>query len=287
MWNPIIVNELLKIDGFYSAFEGVYDSNYTFSGESHDFWEMFYILDGCASVCADDRIYNMQKNELILHKPMELHKFHIENNQKTHLFIISFDLSGSLCEHLKNKVCRLLPEHHKQLCEIMRCLRKAGGSENTFRLDGAYFTDYLQAFSHPVYAQILKNTLENFLLSVYDNSAAVRAADDEPEAMVYGTAVRCINANVHQWLSAPEIAKYCGVSLTYLKNVFSKYAGMGIHKYYLNVKLHQAVLMLNEGASVTQTASALNFSSQNYFSVVFKRETGFSPTEYMRRNSAV
>lgn len=58
---------------------------------------------------------------------------------------------------------------------------------------------------------------------------------------------------------------------------------MGIHKYYLNIKIQQAADLLKAGESVTVIADKLNFSSQNYFPIVFKREIGVSPTDYKRR----
>lgn len=39
--------------------------------------------------------------------------------------------------------------------------------------------------------------------------------------------------------------------------------------------------MLKSGMSVKETAAALGFANQNYFSTVFKRITGSAPTKYV------
>ena len=46
----------------------------------------------------------------------------------------------------------------------------------------------------------------------------------------------------------------------------------------------QAKALLDQGWNVTDTAMALGFSGSDYFSVVFRRYTLLSPTEYQRRS---
>ena len=70
-----------------------------------------------------------------------------------------------------------------------------------------------------------------------------------------------------------------------LKRVFSKFAGMSVHKYFLNLKLNAALKLLQSGKTVTEVTETLNFSSQSYFSSAFKRETGKLPSEF--KNSII
>lgn len=283
MWECVKVDKVLEIDGIYTIFEGGYDGSYIFTGEAHDFWEMVYIIDGSACVCADEHVYHMGKNEIIFHRPMQLHKFNIENNKTAQMFIVSFDIKGEFVPQLENKACRLSPIQNSLLMSLIQYLRRAESVLGVWEHNS--MRDFIPAFSNPAAAQTVQNMLENFLLSVCGNNADVCAADDTAEAVIYSAAVRYMNTASDRWLSTAQIARECGVSLTHLKNIFSKYAGMGIHKYFLSIKLQAAMRLLSGGSSVSQTAAALNFSSQNYFSVVFKRETGLSPTEYISRKA--
>ncbi len=46
---------------------------------------------------------------------------------------------------------------------------------------------------------------------------------------------------------------------------------------------HLLIALLEEGRSIADISERLSFSSQNYFTVVFKRETGVSPGVYRNR----
>ena len=63
------------------------------------------------------------------------------------------------------------------------------------------------------------------------------------------------------------------------KVLFEKYAGISIHKYFLKLKFKVATKLLKEGLSVSEVSEKLNFSSQSYFSVSYKREMRISPSE--------
>ena len=81
-----------------------------------------------------------------------------------------------------------------------------------------------------------------------------------------------------------EIAKACGTSPTRLKCIFTKYSGLGVHKYFVSLKINVAAQLIKSGMTVTEISERLGFSSQGYFSLAFKRETGMSPTEYKKIN---
>ena len=96
----------------------------------------------------------------------------------------------------------------------------------------------------------------------------------------YAFILKTINSNIEKRLSVTELAVLCNMSEINLQKTFSHYAGVGIIEYFNRVKMQRATELLNEGASVKQTALQLGFYDQNYFSTVFKRITGHTPSRY-------
>ena len=60
---------------------------------------------------------------------------------------------------------------------------------------------------------------------------------------------------------------------------------MGIHKYLLKLKTAAAIQLLQQGCSVNEVSRQLGFANQNYFSTVFKRETGLPPSRYAKESA--
>ncbi len=137
---------------------------------------------------------------------------------------------------------------------------------------------YLEPFlTSPVYSQMLATYLQQLMLSLAE-AGAVSSASSAPDAVAFRRAISYLNSNVHAQPSVPEIARYCNVSEASIKRIFDKYAGMGIHKYLLKLKIKAAAELLQGGESVTSVAEQLGFNSQAYFSRAFKRETGLMPS---------
>ena len=75
-----------------------------------------------------------------------------------------------------------------------------------------------------------------------------------------------IVANVHQTLPVPALAARVGLSLPRFKARFRKEVGIPPAEYVLRCKIAAAKARLTKpGATVTQVALDLNFSSSQYF----------------------
>lgn len=279
-WEPYKIKNRIEITDFYSAFVRHCTPGYAFPGEAHDFWEFVYIIEGSATITADDRSVSLNKNQIIFHKPMEFHTLKPANNTLPKIFIMSFGVSGKLMNKFKDKIFHLQPEQHIKLLSILKYM------ENNNKIDSKNTApvSYLQKIKdNSNYGQMLKILTENFLLSLSDMETNVEYFENN-ETIIYSKAINYIEENINDKIPVSKLSKECNVSMAYLKKIFSKYTGLGIHEYILKNKIMLAKQMLDSGNSVTSISQKLSFSSQNYFSSVFKRETGLSPSEYKKAN---
>ena len=88
-----------------------------------------------------------------------------------------------------------------------------------------------------------------------------------------------MNTRVAENILVNELAESLNISVSSLKRLFDKYAGMSVHKYFLSLKIKTATLMLKGGMAVNEVSDVLGFSSQGYFSATYKRETGNNPSQ--------
>jgi AraC family transcriptional regulator len=88
--------------------------------------------------------------------------------------------------------------------------------------------------------------------------------------------------------SLDSLAKEIGLSPAGLRARFKQETGFTPHEYLQHRRIEEAQRRLAETADeVTTVAHELGFSSSQYFSTVFRRQTGLTPCEYRRRHTLV
>ena len=269
MWTPVPVKEAFKIQNIFSMFSWLYPPNYAFDGEAHDFWECVYVISGSICAVGGERICNLRAGDLIFHQPMEFHKLHVLGDKPAKIFIFSCSMQGENTAFFRNKSFHLMIEQQEIINALLAFLGK--------KTSGVH-VDYLSLLcSSPIVFQQAVTYLYQLLLSLCEqNQPAV--VSENTAAEIYRTAVHFMNSAIAEPLTVEEIAKHCNISVSALKRIFHRFAGLSVHKYFLQLKINAATQLLKNGENVTSIAEHLGFGSQAYFSFVFKRETGLSPT---------
>ena len=95
-----------------------------------------------------------------------------------------------------------------------------------------------------------------------------------------------INENIRAKLSLNEVADTFFISSGYLSQLFKKHGDMGFNEYVTYQKIAEAKRLLSDGTKkVYEVADLLGFESAFYFSKVFKKVEGISPTEYQNQST--
>ncbi len=95
-----------------------------------------------------------------------------------------------------------------------------------------------------------------------------------------------IDAHMKEKLGLGEVAALYGISPNYLSSLFKKYNDCGYTEYITRRKIEAAKGMMAEGKlKIYEIAEELGFESAFYFSKVFKKTEGISPTDYMNKLS--
>lgn len=270
MFHKIEPNKSFHITSLNSAFEETYNFNYSFVGESHDFWEIVIVLSGKIGVTAGSDVLMLKKGQAIIHEPMEFHRLWSEDNSEPTIIIFSFCAENF--PQLQSKLFGI-----KDLAEPKRVLDKI---QNCFTYADEYYMIDKMLDGKETESQIAIKSLELFILNTVTGKLLKDNSEKSRSAINYSNIVDILENNLDKSLSVAEIAELCHMSEVNVKKTFSKYLNIGVINYYNNLKINAAVPMLKAGMTVRETAEALGFSNQNYFSTVFKRITGHTPSEF-------
>ena len=86
-------------------------------------------------------------------------------------------------------------------------------------------------------------------------------------------------------LSISTIAAKLHISEYYLMHTFKKRTGITIGEYKTALQISKAKILLREkGKSISEISALCGFESPQYFSRVFKKVEGISPSKYKNLN---
>ena len=259
------VKRRFLIKGFYSAFDFLWDDTFVFHGESHNLWEIVYLEAGRTEVTEDEKVYVLEEHNLILHAPMEFHRIKSVTGTAPAGFIMTFDADGVLPTELRKGIFELDDDSRTEYTAL--CKR---------------IIHFLHHDELPDYeGQEIADALSTFLIRLSAETAQ-RRPDTSPPANEYRKLVSAMAAGVCANKNLSDFARECNISVSYIKQLFKKYAGISPKTYYTNLRVQHAAKLLKGNLSLGEIAEEMNFSSPNYFSVFFKKHMGVMPSEYKK-----
>ncbi len=264
------------IDAIRSAHRSKINYVLSYPKETHDLWELVYVLNGVVGVSENEEIYRLKKGQIIFHRPMEFHRIWSESSEGYEIIIMSFHTDTDALDRLGDGVFELSLALEEELIGVYSSVRRYVIGERE-ELEGIA--------SDPLRAELAVRGLESFLLKVaIENSGSVMGGEDLAVTTEnYRRIMSVLYENVHKNLSVAEIAKLSNMSVSWLNKTFKRYTGVGVMHHFNRIKIIKAMKMLDEGKSVAETSASLDFSSQAYFLTVFRRYTDILPSEYRKK----
>lgn len=266
----------VEITKVFSLFLRCCQEPFYFAGELHEQWEIVYIRKGEAIITADDRVFQLPAGSLIFHKPMEFHQI-VSETAGLEIFVSSFNMTGDAAYKLKASVFQLLPEEIGAFEELIdRCVRLNQGcyQDRDYRNSTPLWRESPLEFSACV------QQMEMIFYKLLMRSPASKKTRHTADSVLYQKIVAILEDHIYTDITIEQVANLCGVSASSVKNCFSRHSGCGLHKYFLKIKIREAIRLIREGRSISSVSDTLGFNNPNYFSFVFQRETGKRPTDY-------
>ena len=119
--------------------------------------------------------------------------------------------------------------------------------------------------------EISKSAIKTVNINTTNSSSAVLKA------------IEYIKTNLSSDLSLESISKHVNLSPIHFHNTFKVAVGKTLHEYVEEERLKESVnLLLTTNMTLAEIAYACGFSSQSYFSFVFRRKMKTTPRNYLK-----
>ncbi|MBW4083366.1 response regulator [Paenibacillus sp. S150] len=113
-----------------------------------------------------------------------------------------------------------------------------------------------------------------------------KSAAREDGRSVVEKSKRYIEANYHKDLSIEEVSELAGLSISHFCTLFKQLSGYTFLEFVTHCRMEKAKYILqNSNVKVYQVAPLVGYQDPRYFTQVFKKATGKTPTEYREMNS--
>lgn len=151
--------------------------------------------------------------------------------------------------------------------------------------------DYLvKPFDVDMLIEVIKNRLRNRNIArkAYADKGQLPVAENTTFSQVDESFIIRLNSIINVNIGNPElgvntICDELGMSRTSVYSKLKNLTNMGINDYVNKIKMEKAIEMLSTtDMSLAEIATTIGFTSQSYFSTVFKLYTGKTPTAYRK-----
>ena len=98
------------------------------------------------------------------------------------------------------------------------------------------------------------------------------------------SAVTYFNENYNQDISIENYSQTRGMSVSWFIRNFKKYTGMTPMQFIVSLRVNNAQILLEQtNYSIYEIAKIVGYDDQLYFSRLFRKQKGVSPSQYRKR----
>ncbi|MEE0928513.1 MAG: AraC family transcriptional regulator [Acutalibacteraceae bacterium] len=238
----------------------VNDKDYSVTRTRIDY-TLMYLSEGVATVYIDGKPKTIRAGEALLYLPdVQQRHIYLQKDGCVNKFV---HFSGHLCSILDGEPIRIIPVASKNEFE-----------SNIDRLIRAYCRIDPQR-------ELLCDGYLRTIIALLKDSEQIAAAPKETLQERIRIVINTINTHINEPINLDDCAKKCFVSRERFNHMFKEQTGYPPLQYINKLRIERAKqLLADAGLSVSECAETLGFTDVNYFSRLFRKFTGVSPSKY-------
>lgn len=269
----------VTVDGVYTVHYFEYAKDFAYSGEIHNFWELVYADKKSLYVTAGAKEIRLAVGQLYLHRPNEFHNIRCDGAHAANSVIVSFSSESEALMSIAGMVIDCTPEQKRLIGGMIR-----EASEIFSTPLGLPYIRIMQKSGEGQFGgeQMLRLYLEQLLvLLVRGNRRKETPHGTSSDDRTLAGICEYLEANIHRPLCFSDVSRQFNLSGSVIKRIFREQMGCGVMECFNRFRIDAAKEYIREGElNFTEIAALLCFGSSQYFTTVFKRISGMTPTEY-------
>lgn len=231
-------------------------------------YQLLYIADGKARFLIHDKLHILEKGHCVLYRPIDAQYYYYFLEDHPDIYWVHFS-------------CK----------EDNLFFEKTGwGSGNIYYV--GMHNAYVQLFDamilelqlkQPYFEEQLQFLIQELMLKMGRNQIRERTIFESYNREVED-AIRMFHLEPERDFTIKEFARERGLNYYRFIDNFTHYAGVSPRQYIINLRMMIAKdLLLNSSFQIAEVARLIGYGNALYFSRLFKKNIGVSPTEYRQQ----
>jgi AraC-like DNA-binding protein len=254
--------------------------------ETSEFLRFYYVIDGRFDWIINNEHHILYPEDLAIILPGqsfggEKDLLDIGTVSWLHLELQQLEKTGNMAmgkwSHLADSECRTIGKILMlNNCPILSKIKEAG---SIFQCMQNEFINQEIGYT----ARINQLIDELFILSARQLTRQNNSRRDFPQTFM--KLEQALRENLsHQW-TVEEMAALVGLGTTAFSEKVKSYTGFSPLNYLINIRISEAIKLLKRpDVHVTDIALDIGFYSSQHFATTFKKLTGYTPSEFRKKN---
>lgn len=282
-----IPQKVISIDSITSIHYFEFDDSFVDKPESHEPWELVYIDRGECDIVADDSVLHLRQGEMYFHKPLQTHMIKTVKGVAPNIFIMVFSSHSDAMHYFEDRKIETSMATKQHIAAI---IHEASATFNlpfnnpemgtlTPKSDGGIWAGQ-QSIVLRLELMLIEIVRENHY---YESNKKMFFPKDIIEDEFILKIIAFMEKRLYAKFTMDELSQELSFGKSYISRCFVKACGYSVIDYFTKMKISEAKKLIRESRfNFFEISERLMFSNSHYFSTVFKKHTGMTPSQYKK-----
>ena len=207
-----------------------------------------YIASGKGFFTKNNTTYKLTAGQIFISRPNEVFSFAVDDSDPWHFIWVKF--AGDFAKKV-DTLPYILNIDGTPFYNMINCNPESNTVE-----------EYITAQLYLLFAELFADEKRHDYVTLITNYVRSRPSIDK--------------------ITVNEIQQFVNLNRQYMSTMFKKATGISIQQYIIQARIERAILLLEQGFSIAETAEHCGYSSIYAFSKCFKKTVGTSPSAYQK-----
>ncbi len=279
--------KIIDIQAVSSIHYFEFDDSFTDYPEAHSPWEIVYVDRGECEIIAEQNSFVLKQGEMFFHKPYEKHMLKTIKGVSPNIFIITFSCQSAAMNYFENRkvICSISIKQY-----ISAIIHEATATFD-LQFNNPKMYKLVKKDEMPLWSgeQSIIIRLELMLIEIvrenhyYVNNSKRFLSKEIIEDEFVLKIIDFMENKLYSRFTMDELSTELSFGKTYISRSFHKACGYTVIDYFTKMKIDEAKKLIRSGKyNFFEISEMLMFTNSHYFSTVFKKHTGMTPTQYKK-----